>query len=139
MTARNFIVRVRYALRQSRLLQMGLLVGFWMIGEGLASATGLPIPGGVVGLGLVFLLLATKRLRLSSIKRGADWFLAEIILFFLPAILAVLEHGEFVGLLGLKLLALIVIGTLVVMSVTAVTVDLCHRWQEDHGPPPRAG
>jgi len=32
-------------------------------------------------------------------KRGADWLIAEMLLFFVPAVLALLNHKEFIGLL----------------------------------------
>jgi holin-like protein len=65
-------------------------------------------------------------------KRGADWLLAEMLLFFVPAVLALLDHREFLGLLGLKILAIIVLSTTMVMGVTALTVDLCYRWSDGH-------
>ena len=61
-------------------------------------------------------------------RRGANWFLADMLLFFIPAILAVLDHREFLGLLGLKILAVILTGTGIVMAVTALCVDLFYRW-----------
>ena len=97
-----------------------------------ARLTGLPLPGGIVGMVLVLLLLASHRLSLFSLKRGAEWFLAEMLLFFVPAVLAVVDHGELLGLLGLKVLLVILGGTMTVMGVTALTVDLCYRWSARH-------
>ncbi len=77
-------------------------------------------------------LLASRRISLFSMRRGAEWFLADMLLFFIPAVLAVLGHRELLGLLGLKILAVICIGTLTVMTVTAFTVDLCYRWRSGH-------
>ena len=45
----------------------------------------------------------------------------------LPAVLAVLNHPELFGWLGAKVLAVIVLGTLTVMAVTSVVVDLVLR------------
>jgi len=63
-------------------------------------------------------------------KRGANWLLAEMLLFFVPAVLALLDHGELIGLLGLKIFAIILLSTTAVMCVTALTVDACYRWSE---------
>jgi holin-like protein len=52
-----------------------------------------------------------------------------MLLFFVPAVMAVLDHHEFVGLLGLKIVAVILVGTVLVMGGTALTVDLCYRWR----------
>ncbi len=43
-----------------------------------------------------------------------------------------LDHREFLGLLGLKILIVILVGTATVMGVTALTVDLCYRWRSRH-------
>jgi holin-like protein len=127
MTIRKVWISQRFALRRSRVLQGGLLAAFWAAGEALSRATGLPVPGGVLGLALVLALLAAGLLKTASLRRGAQWLLAEMLLFFVPAVLAVLDHREFLGLLGLKLLAVVLTGTLAVMAATGLTVDLCCR------------
>lgn len=118
---------VRRAVLRHPLVQMALLGLFWLAGEALVRALGLPLPGGVLGLALVFFLLISRRMSLLSMRRGANWFLGEMLLFFVPAVPALLEHREFLGWLGLKVLAVIVLGTLTVMVVTALVVDLCGR------------
>ncbi len=128
MNAHSLLIRFRYALHHSRLMQIATLVGFWLAGELFVRLVGLPLPGGIVGMALVLVLLLSGRVSLFSMKRGAEWFLAEMLLFFVPAVLAILEHKELLGLLGLKIMAVILLGTLTVMSVTALTVDLCYRW-----------
>jgi Putative effector of murein hydrolase LrgA len=109
------------------LFQVPLLLGFWLVGEGIVRMGGLPIPGSIIGLFILLILLGSKQLSISSVQRGAQWFIAEMLLFFIPAVLAVLDHPELLGLLGLKILAAIVLGTLIVMVVTATVIDLCYR------------
>jgi len=136
MSTRKFSILLRRRLHRSRLAQMALLVVFWFAGELLVRATGLPVPGGMVGMLVVVALLISGRLSLMSMRRGANWFLAEMLLFFIPAVPAILDHQEFLGWLGLKVLAVILLGTIVVMVVTALAVDLCCRWiaaHESHG------
>lgn len=134
MNIGQFALARRRGLRRSRLFQIALIVAFWLIGEALARACALPVPGGVVGMFIVYALLASRKLSLFSIRRGADWFLAEMLLFFVPAVMAVLEHHEMLGWLGLKVLAVIVLGTVTVMAVTAVTVDLLCLWSANREP-----
>ena len=132
MTAHAILIRSRYALHHSRLMQIAVLAGFWAAGEAVVRLAGLPVSGGIVGMALVRARLLSG-VSLFSMKRGAEWYLAEMLLFFVPAVLAVLEHRELIGVLGLKILAVILLGTLTVMSVTALTVDLCFRWSQRHG------
>jgi holin-like protein len=59
---------------------------------------------------------------------GAEWLLTEMLLFFIPAVLVVFKHPEFFGVIGVKLLVSILLGTVVVMASTAFIVDLWWRF-----------
>lgn len=133
MTSRKLILAGRRSVRASRLFQIALVVLFWLLGDAVARWSGLPIPGGIFGMVIVLLLLASRRLSHASLRHGANWFIAEMLLFFVPAVLAVMDHREFLGLLGLKILSVILLGTVVVMSVTALVVDLGYRLLETQG------
>jgi holin-like protein len=111
-------------------LQVGLMIGFWLVGEFLVRLTNLPIPGGVAGMFVVLALLLSGRLDVAVVKRGAELLLAEMLLFFIPAVLIVLNHQEFFGWIGLKILAIILCGTFTVMAVTALTIDIWCHWAE---------
>ncbi|WP_315722237.1 MULTISPECIES: CidA/LrgA family protein [unclassified Bradyrhizobium] len=130
MMHRNIPLSLQRLLRRNRLVQIGLLGLFWAAGEILARTTGLPLPGGIIGMALALALFLAGGLKVANIKRGANWMLAEMLLFFVPAVLALLDHRELLGLLGLKIFALIVVSTTAVMCVTALTVDFCYRWSE---------
>ena len=132
MTVRKIILAGRRAVRASRLSQIALVLLFWQMGEAITRLSGLPIPGGIFGLLIVLALFASRRLSHVSLRQGANWFIAEMLLFFVPAVLAVMDHREFLGLLGLKILSVILLGTVVVMSVTALVVDLGYRLSEAH-------
>lgn len=119
-------------LHRSIFLQILALSIFWMAGEAVVRATGLPLPGGIVGLVGVLALLAGGWVRPAAMRRGAAWLIAEMLLFFVPTVMAVLDHGEFVGLVGLKIAAVILAGTVMVMGGTALAVDLCYRWRLRH-------
>jgi len=114
------------------LLQIGIVIVFWLAGEAVVRFVALPFPGAIAGLAMLLLLLATRRLSALSMRRGADWFLADMLLFFVPAVLAVLDHREFLGLVGVKVLLVILLSTTAVMLVTAFTVDRCYRWRAGH-------
>lgn len=123
-------VRIRYAFHRSLPLQLGVLICFWVAGQAIVGMLRLPIPGGVIGMAAVLALLLTRRMSLYSVRRGAEWLLAEMLLFFVPAVMALLDHSEFLGVLGLKLLIVILTGTLCVMAATALTVEMCARSAE---------
>jgi holin-like protein len=113
------------------LLQIGALVVLWFAGDLLVRATGLPFPASVAGFTLLLLLLAAGVLPLPLIRSGADWLLARMLVLFVPALLAVLEYPQFIGLTGLKILAVIVASTAMVMAVTASVVCVVQRQSRD--------
>ncbi|OCZ68385.1 LrgA family protein [Achromobacter xylosoxidans] len=132
MSRPRYPIVLRSLLRRSRVLQIVLLILFSLLGQALADVAGLPIPGGVIGMALVLALLASGLLRVRNVHRGASWLLGEMLLFFVPAVMSLLDHREFLGVLGAKLLAVILLGTALVMVGTALTIDLCYRWMNRH-------
>lgn len=128
MTPRKLVLLSRRTLRRSRSLQILFLFAFWLLSEALVRLFGLPVPGGVVGMFLLIALFASGRFSPRNVGLGADWFLAEMLLFFIPAIPAILNHHELLGWLGVKVLVVILAGTVIVMVVTALVVDICFRW-----------
>lgn len=127
MTTREITISVRRMMHVSAATQIALLILIWQAGEAVVRVLHLPVPGAVIGMLFVLGLLATGRLKLISLRSGARWLLAEMLLFFIPAVLAILDHREFLGLLGLKVLAVILVGATTVMIVTALAVDVTYR------------
>jgi holin-like protein len=127
VTKRKTAILLHKSLHGNRLAQVALIVLLWLAGEAVSRSTGLPIPGSVLGLFALLYLLITGTIRLSTMRRGANVLLADMLLFFVPAVLAVLDHSEFLGLVGLKVLAVIFAGTLMVMCMTALAVDVGYR------------
>ncbi|MCF4165263.1 CidA/LrgA family protein [Zavarzinia compransoris] len=124
---RRILLSSQRILHRSRLVQLGLIVGFWWLGDAAVRAIGLPVPGGVIGMLLMLGLLLARGIGPCSVRRGADVLLGDMLLFFVPAVMGLLDHGEFLGLLGAKIFLLILVGTLLVMAGTALTVELVQR------------
>jgi holin-like protein len=129
INARSIALASRRYLRRSRLLQICLISVTWWIATYGVHLWGLRVPPGIVGMAFVLTLLATRRISLFTLRRGAEWFVGEMMLFFVPAVVSVLDHQEFIGRLGVELLSLIVLSTLAVMRATAMTVELAYRWR----------
>ena len=126
------LVPLRRWLRGSRLWQVLLIVGLWAGAEWLVQATHLPIPSGIVGMMILLLLLGRQWVAPQTVSKGAGWLLAEMLLFFVPAAMILMQNPQMFGLLGLKLLAIIVVGTILVMAATALTIDVLFRWRQRH-------
>jgi len=85
-----------------------------------------PIPGSILGFAVLFLLLQTRLLPLRWLERGANFLLAELLLFFVPSAVGVVQYPQFVRAHGWQVYAIIFISTITVMIVTGL---LAERWQ----------
>jgi holin-like protein len=63
---------------------------------------------------------------------GAGLLLAEMLLFFIPALMSLLDYGALVRTEGWRIMLVIGISTLTVMLVTALTVEWVCRWRVRH-------
>jgi holin-like protein len=120
------------ALAGSRPAQVALVAAFWAVGSGVAHLTGVGVPGALIGMLALLGLLGAGALEPRLVARGAGWLLAEMLLFFVPAVVALLAHPEFLGLMGVKVLLVILGSTLLVMLATALTVDWGMRLMSRH-------
>ncbi|BEV72644.1 MULTISPECIES: CidA/LrgA family protein [unclassified Paludibacterium] len=83
----------------------------------------LPLPGSVLGLGILALLLIGKVVPENVVELGAAWLLADMLLFFIPPVVAVLKYGTLISQSGLSLFVVLLGGTATVMIGTALVVD----------------
>ena len=123
---------VKKALRL--LVELAILFALFLFGGQLAVWLGWPIPGGVMGLALLLLLFASGVVKPATLQLGAGWLMAEMLLFFIPALMSLLDYGTLVREEGWRILLVIAESTLMVMVVTALTVELVCRWRLRHEP-----
>lgn len=116
------------------LLELAILCSLFLSGGQLAAWLGWPIPAGVMGLALLLLLFASGVLKPAMLQLGAGWLMAEMLLFFIPALMSLLDYGALIRDEGWRILLVIAVSTLMVMVVTALTVELVCRWSLRHEP-----
>ena len=129
MKERNPLAPTAAPLWHHRWVQAGLLLAGWLALDRAASRWHLPLPAGVLGLLLLWVALEAKAIDARWVERGADSLLDHLMLFFVPAMLGLVDHPELASPLGLKLLAAVLTGTLLVMAGTAMVVELGLRWR----------
>jgi len=100
--------------------QIAILILFSAVLHFGVDALRLPIPGSVLGLIILFVLLQTKVIRVEWVDLGAKWLLAEMLLFFVPSAVGIVQYPELIVTSGVKLFILILIGTFIVMSCTGL-------------------
>jgi len=98
---------------------LATLLGFQLLGEALVHLTGLPIPGPVLGMALLFAAwpaLSSLHERLTTV---ADTLLAHFGLLFVPAGVGVMLHAGLIAAWWAPLLLGIVLSTALTMGGSA--------------------
>lgn len=113
-------------------LQLAVLIALYLLGGQIAAWLAWPIPGGVIGLGLLLAAFASGRVQPAALQLGAGLLMAEMLLFFIPALMSLLDYGALLRSEGWRILLVIGVSTLLVMLATALTVELVCRWSERH-------
>jgi len=111
------------------LWQVGVLIAAWWAADQAADALQLPFSGGVVGLFALVALLASGMVKPGAIELGANWLLANMLLFFIPLVVSVVQFADLIRTKGLILLLDIGLGFACVMLATAFTVEWVCRYE----------
>lgn len=107
--------------------ELAVLLAIYWLGCQLAIWSGWPIPGGVIGMALLLLAFALGVVKPATLQKGAGLLMAEMLLFFIPALMSLLDYGGLLRDEGWRILLVIGVSTLMVMLVTAFTVELVVR------------
>ena len=119
------------------LLSFGLILLCQLIGEALAHALSLPVPGPVIGLVLCVLLLLArdhlgrvvvpKELHDGSFEKTGSVILANLSLLFIPAGVGVIQRLDVLAGNALPLIVALVVSTALGLAVTAVVFAFIAR------------
>lgn len=93
--------------------QLILLVAVCWVGNQIALLSGLPIPGNVFGMILLFGLLCLGVIKLQYIQEAADFLLKHMLFFFVPLAVGLMNWGRLFYDHALVLAAAVVIGAVV--------------------------
>lgn len=110
-------------------LQVVLYIGFFLVAQQLVDWLHLPLPANIVGMLLLLALIMLRVLPLDWVKAGSRWLLAEMLLFFVPAVVAVVNYSQLLRVEGWRIMLVIGISTLLVLATTALVVDRVYRFE----------
>lgn len=111
-------------------IQVAGLMGFSVLMNRFAAWTHLPLPGSIVGIFVLFLLLQFRIVKLEWIELGATWLLAELLLFFIPAAVGVMNYIPLLEQDGIRILAVVVLSTLIVMVSSGLLAGALSKRKE---------
>jgi holin-like protein len=98
------------------------LGAIWVLASFLIQKFAIPLSAGVLGFFAVLLLLWSGALRSEWVSGGAGLMLNDLVLFFIPAVVAVIKYADLFRAEGIQLVGAIAVGTVLVMASTAVAV-----------------
>jgi holin-like protein len=101
---------------------LATLLVFQTIGEGLAYAFSLPVPGPVIGMVLLFIYLLVRKGAAQKLAPVSLELLKHLSLLFIPAGVGIMVHAQRVAAEWLPIAAALVASTIVSIAVTAVVV-----------------
>lgn len=104
--------------------QVTILLIYQLIGELTVHLLGLPVPGPVVGMALLFLALVVRKGVSEEMDRTATGLLSHLSLLFVPAGAGVMIHLGLIRQEWLAISTALVASTVITIAVTALVM----RW-----------
>ena len=114
------------------ILQIGVVLGICLLGEGISLLLPITFPGSVIAIVLLFLLLLSRVLRPDHIRQKSDFLLQNMAFFFIPAGVGIMEYAEELLPFLLPLLLICLITTILTFAASALTATLVIHIQQKH-------
>jgi putative effector of murein hydrolase LrgA (UPF0299 family) len=91
-----------------------------LAGEAAVRVLGLPVPGPVVGMVILFALLAARAPLPAMMQDTSDGILRHLSLLFVPAGVGLVNNLDRLGSDGLRLYVVVLISTVIALTTTAL-------------------
>lgn len=105
-----------------------LILSIYFSGEIISKVFSLPIPGNIMGMIILFVLLATNTVKVEKVENLANFFLDHLAFFFIPASVGLMSSFHTLKGSILEIVILCIITTILVISVTALTIQfICSK------------
>jgi holin-like protein len=105
-----------------------VLIAFQLCGEGIASLTGLPIPGPVIGMALLLVALMIGGVTSESLQAGARALLQYLPLLFVPAGVGIVAYLPLIAAEWLPITIALLCSSVLAIIATAWTMLAVERW-----------
>lgn len=109
------------------LAALTVLLVYQLIGEVLVQLLGLPVPGPVVGMLLLFVTLLLRGTAPDWLRTTANGLLGHLSLLFVPAGVGVMQHFQRLGAEWLPITVALVASTIITIGVTALVMRALQR------------
>lgn len=100
-----------------------IIFGIYLLGVLITDITGVPIPGNVIGMVILFLLLYLKVIKIEQISTISNFFLEHLAFFFIPAGVGLISSFSVIKNIWLQLLIVCFVTTAITMICTGLVVQ----------------
>ncbi|HEH9413096.1 TPA: CidA/LrgA family protein [Aeromonas salmonicida] len=107
--------------------QIALLAAIWLLADAAVCTFHLPLPANLTGMLALLVLILLGVVKTQWFSAGARWLLAEMLLFFVPAVVAVVNYQDLLLQEGWRIMLVLLISTTLVLGTTALVVDRVYR------------
>lgn len=107
--------------------QIALLAAIWLLADIAVRTLHLPLPANLTGMLLLLVCILLGVVKAQWFSAGARWLLAEMLLFFVPAVVAVVNYQELLLQEGWRIMVVLIVSTVLVLGTTALVVDRVYR------------
>ncbi|MDF2565159.1 MAG: CidA/LrgA family holin-like protein [Massilibacillus sp.] len=114
----------------SILIQILGLCAISFAGNVLASALNIGIPGSILGILLLLVVIEQKWLPLEKIELGANFLIAEMLLFFIPSAIGVIQFQDVLKNDWAQLLFVIGASICLVVVFVGIVTEFIIRFRE---------
>lgn len=108
-------------------VQVVLYAVLFLIADRLVQQFHLPLPANIIGMLMLLALISLRILPLNWVRAGSRWLLAEMLLFFVPAVVAVVNYAQLLMVEGWKIFLVIAVSTTLTLGATGLVVDRVYR------------
>ncbi len=111
---------------------LGILLLLQFLGELISRGFDIPIPGNVIGMGLLLIALQAGIVKTAWVQEAVDLLLSHLALFFVPAGVGVMVYFDLIRKEWLAIVTAMVVSTFVVMAVTGWVESALDKRRGDH-------
>ena len=104
-----------------------LLIALQLVGEVIVTVTGLPIPGAVIGLVLLYIILSVRGGASEEMTRTTGFLLDNLALLFVPAGVGVIAYLPLIASRWGMIAAALLVSVTVTIALTALTMSWLAR------------
>ena len=105
-----------------------LLLVYQLVGEITVRLLGLPIPGPVLGMVMLFITLMIRGNAPESVDQASTALLSHLSLLFVPAGVGMMAHFGRIADEWLPIALALLLSTVITMVATALIMQLTTRW-----------